>query len=55
LTPKAPYKILAPGDHLHTEGIADLCHRTPDIAETQDTERPPSHVITDRLLPSATA
>src|SRR6202162_2870737 len=46
-------EILAPGDHLHTEGVADLCHRTADVAETQDTERPPSHVITDRLLPSA--
>src|SRR3977135_1338828 len=45
-------EILAPGDHLHTEGIADPCHRTADVAETQDTERPPGHVITDRLLPS---
>ena len=48
-------KILAPGDHLHAEGVADLCHRTADIAETQDAERPPGHVITDRLLPSAAA
>ena len=48
-------EILAPGDHLHTEGLADLCHRTADVAETQDTERPPGHVITDRLLPSAAA
>jgi hypothetical protein len=48
-------EILAPSDHLHTEGVADLGHRTADIAETQDAERPPSHVITDRLLPSAAA
>src|SRR6267154_6363728 len=45
-------EILAPGDHLHTEGLADLRHRTADVAETQDTERPSGHVITDRLLPS---
>ena len=48
-------QILAPGDHLHTEGVTNLCHRTADVAETQDTERPPSHVVTDRLLPSAAA
>jgi hypothetical protein len=48
-------EILAPGDHLHTEGVADLCHRAADVAETQDTERPPGQVITDRLLPSAAA
>jgi hypothetical protein len=48
-------EILAPGDHLHTEGVADLRHRTADVAETQDPERPPGHVITDRLLPSAAA
>src|SRR5439155_25133768 len=48
-------EILAPCDYLHTEGVADPRHRTADIAETQDTERPPGHVITDRLLPSAPA
>src|SRR4029077_4005290 len=48
-------EILAPGDHLHTEGVADPSHRTADVAETQDTERPPGHAITYRLLPSATA
>src|SRR5258707_8874374 len=48
-------EILAPGDHLHAEGVADPCHRTADVAETQDTERPPGHVITHRLLPSAAA
>src|SRR4029077_1719069 len=48
-------EILAPGNHIHAECLADLCHRTADVAETQDTERPPSHVITDRLLPSASA
>src|ERR1700719_3829190 len=48
-------EILAPGYHLHTEGVSDLCHRTADVAETQDTERPPGHVITDRLLPSTAA
>src|SRR5208283_109273 len=26
-----------------------------DIAETQDAKRPPAHVVTDRLLPSAAA
>jgi hypothetical protein len=36
-------EILAPGDHFHTEGVADLCHRTADVAETQDTERPPGN------------
>src|SRR6202030_610657 len=46
-------EILAPGDHLHTEGVANLCHCTADVAETEDTERPPGHVITDRPLPSA--
>src|ERR1700674_685557 len=48
-------EILAPGDHLHTEGVADLCDRTADVAQTQDTERPSGQVITDRLLPSAAA
>src|SRR6266404_7301286 len=46
-------RILTPGDHLHTEGVANLCHCTADVAETQHTERPPGNVITDRLLPSA--
>ena len=46
-------KILTPGDHLHTEGVANLCHCTADVAETQHTERPPGNVITDGLLPSA--
>jgi len=40
-------EILAPCDHLHTEGVADICDRTADVAETQDTERPPGHVITN--------
>ena len=48
-------EILAPGDHIHTEGLADLRHRAADVAEAEDPERPPGHVITDRLLPSAAA
>src|ERR1700733_9280109 len=48
-------EILAPGDHLHIEGVADLRHRAADVAETYETERPPGHVIADCLLPSAAA
>jgi hypothetical protein len=48
-------QILTPGNHIHAECLADLCHRTADVTETQDTERPPGHVIADRLLPSAAA
>src|SRR5271169_4921175 len=48
-------EILTPSDHLHSEGVADLRHRTADVAETEDAERLPGHVITDRLLPSAAA
>src|SRR5271166_3099790 len=48
-------EILAPGDHLHAEGGADPRYGAADVAETQDTERPPGHVITHRLLPSAAA
>jgi hypothetical protein len=46
-------EILAPGDHLHTVRVADLRHRTADVAEAQDSKRLPGHVITDRLLPAA--
>ena len=46
-------EILAPGDHLHAEGVADPRYRAADVAETHNSERPADHVITDRLLPSA--
>src|ERR1700733_1938876 len=48
-------EILAPGDHFHSKGVADLRHRTADVAETKHTERPSGYVITNRLLPSAAA
>jgi hypothetical protein len=54
-SPPLGREILAPGDDLHPESVADLRHRTADVAETQEPERPPGHVIADRPLPSAAA
>jgi hypothetical protein len=48
-------QVLASGDRLHAERLADACHCATDIAEARHTECPPSHVVADAALPTASA
>jgi hypothetical protein len=46
-------EVLAPGDEIHVEGIADPSHGTADIAEAEKSQRPATEVFANGLLPTS--
>src|SRR3954469_16314218 len=48
-------EVLAPGDELHAEGLADGRHAQPEASEAEDRERPAVQGGADRALPAALA
>src|SRR5262249_6836856 len=44
-------QVLAPGNGLHAEGLADCCRALAELAETKDAEREAFEVTSDRRLP----
>ncbi len=48
-------KVLAPGDEIHAERLADPSHGTANIAEAEKSQRPAVEVFANGLLPTAAA